>query len=130
MKNAEQAMMGCKASLMGDTDTEQAIYKTSNPKIIKQLGRKVKNFNQEIWDRNKEDIVYKINLAKFSQNPELRDFLLSTGDKLIVEASPYDKIWGIGLSADDPRSDNPSMWLGSNLLGKALMRVREELKNS
>ena len=82
------------------------------------------------WDRCKEEIVYHANLAKFSQNEKAQYYLLSTGDKILAEASPYDTIWGIGLEASDFDSTNPDRWPGKNLLGKVLMRVREELRQS
>ena len=98
------------------------------PKEAKSLGRKVKNFNEILWTENSCRIVYNGCLLKFSQNPELGQFLLSTGDKLIVEASPYDKIWGIGLSATKAKKIPQNEWPGTNLLGKCLMNVRNSLK--
>ena len=101
---------------------------TSDPKEMKALGKKVKNFDQVIWDKVKYSIVLNGNYYKFSQNPEMRDFLISTGDKILVEASPLDRIWGIGLSAQDHNANKPEAWKGENLLGFALMEVRDELK--
>ena len=102
----------------------------SNPYKIKALGRLVKNFNQEIWDKHKEDIVFNGNLLKFSQNKKLCKQLLATGDKEIVEASPTDTIWGIGLAETDPDIYDKSKWRGTNLLGKAIMKVRNVLKDT
>ena len=126
---AEQYMMAQKAIVFKDTEVFQQIIDSKDPKTIKALGRKVKNFNPSVWDKVKYDIVVKGNLAKFSQNPELKKFILSTGDAMIVEASPKDNIWGIGLAEDDPKALDPATWKGQNLLGKALMDVREMLKN-
>ena len=120
--------MAKKALLFGDTRTYNKIMKESEPAACKALGKSAANFNQQLWDSCKEEIIYNANYAKFSQNPELKAALLATGDAIIAEASPYDKIWGIGLKANDPDSQNPTKWKGQNLLGKALMRVREELR--
>ena len=81
-----------------------------------------------MWIANREEIVFKASLAKFDQNAELKAFLLSTDDAVIAEASPADKVWGIGMRRTDPRSMNEREWEGSNLLGKALMRAREQIK--
>jgi len=124
----EQYMMAKKALLFGDTRTYNKIMKESEPAACKALGKSAANFNQQLWDSCKEEIIYNANYAKFSQNPELKAALLATGDAIIAEASPYDKIWGIGLKANDPDSKNPTKWKGQNLLGKALMRVRDELR--
>lgn len=124
----EQYMMAKKALLFKDTRTYNKIMAESDPATCKALGKSAANFNQYLWDSCKEEIIYNANYAKFSQNPELKTALLATGDAIIAEASPYDKIWGIGLKATDPDSQNPKKWQGRNLLGKALMRVREELK--
>ena len=91
------------------------------------LGRKVKNFDEKKWNETKYSIVFAGNLLKFSQDENLKDFLLSTKNDIIVEASPYDKIWGMGMSADDEFVENPTRWKGENLLGFALMEVRDEL---
>ena len=125
---AEQYMMAMKARHFGDADSEEKIMKTWNADEQKALGRKVKNFVPEVWSQVSKDYVFKGNLAKFS-NPRLKELLLATGDLEIVEASPHDKIWGIGLSAADPRALDKSEWQGTNWLGEVLMRVRKELKN-
>ena len=124
---AEQYMMAQKAWIFRDIPILGKILDASDPKIIKQLGREVKNFDPKIWNEHKFEVVKKGNLAKFGQNEELKDFLLSTGDKIIVEASPYDKIWGIGLKDTTPGIENPANWKGENLLGFALMEVRDIL---
>ena len=124
----EQYMMASKARLFGDKDTWSEIMNANSPAEYKKLGRKVKGFDATIWDEKKLDIVIEGNKAKFGHNPDLKEFLLATGDSILVEASPYDKIWGIGMKASDPDCQNPNKWTGQNLLGKALMRVRNELK--
>ena len=124
---AEKYMMAEKARLFKDYETLEEILSAENQKEIKDLGRKIKNFNEELWNREKYEIVKRGNLAKFSQNENLKEFLLSTGDKIIVEASPYDCIWGIGMGAKDENIEKPTAWKGENLLGFALMEVRELL---
>lgn len=124
----EQYMMASKARIMGDKETLQKILIARDPREIKKLGRQVKGFDGIRWDMCKKDVVVLANLAKFTQNKALRDFLLSTGDKVLVEASPYDTIWGIGLSADDADAKDPNKWRGKNLLGYALVEVREMIK--
>lgn len=126
---AEKYMMAEKARLFNDYETLEEILCAKDQPEIKALGRKIKNFNEEIWNKEKYNIVKKGNLAKFSQDKNLKEFLLSTEDKIIVEASPYDCIWGIGMSANDENITNPREWKGENLLGFALMEVRELLQN-
>ena len=99
-----------------------------SPKQIKALGRKVRGFDQKVWDKFKYAIVLNGNWCKFSQNRNLREFLLSTGDSVLAEASPYDNIWGIRLSANSLEAQDPMKWRGQNLLGFALMEVRDELR--
>lgn len=127
-KTTEQYMMSEKAKLFNDTIIFNQIMAADSPKEVKELGRKIANFDSEIWNHNKFNIVVKGNYAKFNQNPELANFLLRTDDSVIVEASPYDKIWGIGLAENDKNIKNPLLWKGENLLGYALMIVREKLK--
>lgn len=127
---AEQYMMAKKALLFNDMDSYNEILSLANPYKIKALGRRVKNFDQKIWDEYKEDIVFKGNLLKFSQNQELCKELLATENKEIVEASPTDIIWGIGLAETDPDIYDKSKWKGTNLLGKAIMKVRDVLKDT
>ena len=124
----EQYMMAQKAALMGDSVTEAKIMASADPRDYKALGREVRNFNEELWNRNKYNVVLRGNLAKFSQNPELFAFLQSTGDSVLVEASPYDDIWGVKLAIEDPRIQNPNEWQGENLLGFVLMETRDILR--
>ena len=107
--------------------TENEIMKVHSPKFQKRLGRTVANFNQSVWDSNCEVIMIRANRLKYSQNPELKQRLVNTGNKEIVEASPYDKIWGIGLNPYDPNVEDKTKWKGENKLGKCLMIVRDEL---
>lgn len=128
--NSEQYMMAKKAELFGDQKSLTKIMNTSNgnPKIVKALGRKVQNFNQDVWSDKCKEIVKRASLLKFTQNPELLHILINTSGTTLVEASPYDKIWGIGLSATNANSKNRSTWKGKNLLGEILTEVRNELK--
>ena len=123
----EQYMMAAKAELFGDGEIRNQILKCSDPRQ-KALGRKVRSFDQKVWDSFKYAIVLGGNWCKFSQNRDLREFLLSTGDSVLVEASPYDSIWGIRLSSSSPGAQDPMKWRGQNLLGFALMEVRDELR--
>ena len=124
---AEQYMMAQKALLFNDNEIFNEIMRANHPKEYKELGRKIKNFSEVKWNESKYQIVLKGNIAKFSQNEKLKAFLLNTGTKILVEASPYDKIWGIGLSANEENIENPLTWKGENLLGFALMEVRDLL---
>ena len=126
---AEQFMMAKKALLFKDYEALSKILSATDPKEIKQLGREVRNFDPAVWNQHKYEIVVEGNMAKFSQNPELTEFLKSTGNRILVEASPYDKIWGIGLTERSPLVIDPSKWRGQNLLGFALMEVRDKLVN-
>ncbi|MBR6057142.1 MAG: NADAR family protein [Victivallales bacterium] len=124
---AEQYMMAQKAQLFHDEDTYSRIMSATHPSDCKKLGRMVRNFSPELWDRSKYGIVLKGSLLKFSQNPDCLDFLLKTGDAVLAEASPYDQIWGVGLPQEDERIRNPKLWRGENLLGFALMEARDIL---
>ena len=125
---AEQYMMAEKARLFEDQEIEKQIMQISSPGEMQVLGKKVKNFDQAIWDKVKYSIVLNANYYKFSQNKKMRDYLLATESSVLVEASPMDKIWGIGLAEEHPNVHNPAAWRGKNLLGFALMEVRDELK--
>ena len=125
---AEQYMMSQKALLFEDKEINEKIMNSKTPKEYKELGRQIKNFSSDKWELNKFDIVVKGNIAKFSQNEKLKQFLINTKDKILVEASPYDKIWGIGMSEDDKDILDESKWKGQNLLGKAIMKAREFIK--
>jgi ribA/ribD-fused uncharacterized protein len=124
---SEQYFMKKKQELFNESNDVLAnlIMKETNPKNIKKYGRQVKNFNEEIWNINKYKYMYEGVYAKFTQNPELKQKLLATGKKILVEASPYDKIWGIGFNKSDALN-NKSKW-GQNLLGKVLVEVRDKL---
>jgi ribA/ribD-fused uncharacterized protein len=125
---AEQFMMAEKARLFGDDATLAKILATASPKTHKALGRKVAGFDGAVWGARCLEVVVRGNEAKFGQDDALRAALLATGEKRLVEASPYDTIWGIGLRADDPRALDPATWRGTNLLGQALERVRATLR--
>lgn len=125
--SSEQAFMLEKA-LMFDTSMVKPILATTDPRAIKRLGRKVRNFDEKKWNKVRYDIMVDILLAKFSNEP-LKSQLLSTGDELMVEASPNDKIWGAGLAIGDARLNYPNYYPGQNLLGKALMEARTWLRN-
>lgn len=124
--SAEQYMMYKKAKLFNDSETANKIMNTSNPRKQKELGRSVKGFDEEKWNRKALEIVYEGNLEKFSQNENLMNILLSTKGRTIVEASPYDKIWGIGLSEENTESSSSMNWQGTNLLGIILTELRQE----
>lgn len=127
---AEQWMMWSKAVYFGDIDAQNKIMATSDPEEQKAIGRTVNDFDADVWDKVSTEIVYRGNLAKFTQSERLRTYLLATSPFELVEASPTDTIWGIGLSEDDPRAFYPAYWRGENRLGKVLMRVRHELQQA
>ena len=122
---AEQWMMPKKAELFGDKEMLEKILSTPNPKKQKAFGRQVKNFDVKVWEDKCFDIVVEGNIHKFGQNEDILEKLKDTGDRKIVEASPYDKIWGIGMKYDNPFILDESAWQGTNLLGEALMVVRD-----
>ena len=126
----EQYMMSKKALLFGDNETFEKIMSSEDPRDYKALGREVKNFDPETWDAKKYEIVLAGNILKFSQNEELKSFLLDTGEKVLAEASPYDGIWGVCLAMDNPLIENPNNWNGENLLGFALMETRDILRDA
>ncbi|WP_391858183.1 NADAR family protein [Streptomyces silvisoli] len=124
---AEHWMMAGKARLFGDERTAAEVLAAGHPNEAKALGRQVRGFDEELWARHRWDLVVEGNVAKFGQHPALRDFLLGTRSRVLVEASPLDRVWGIGLAADDERAADPARWRGSNLLGFALMEARSRL---
>jgi ribA/ribD-fused uncharacterized protein len=124
----EKRMMHQKAIKFGDLETASLILNENEPSEHKKLGRLVKNFSKDEWDTVADDVVFNANLAKFSQNEHLKKLLLDTGDKIIVECSPYDDIWGNGLNITNTLQTPEKDWKGTNRLGKAIMRVRDELK--
>ena len=119
----EQYIMYTKAKLFNDHPTAEKILATSNPMIIKQLGRQVKNFDQKIWNDNVNLVADICNTYKFTQHPQLKHLLLETKDEIIAEASPSDAIWGIGVNSITGR--DPKTWRGLNILGNSLMRTRK-----
>ena len=122
----EQYMMWRKAILFKDYKVAELIINETDPSKIKQLGRRVKNYDEYVWSKHKYEIVITGNHLRFSQNPKSRDKLLSYSAKVtFVEASPYDKIWGIGMDENHPDINNSTKWKGENLLGKALTDVRD-----
>jgi ribA/ribD-fused uncharacterized protein len=125
---AEHYMMAEKARLFGDKDTFERILQATNPGAAKNLGRQVRGYDETAWVAHRFDAVVRGNYAKFNQNTELKTYLLSTGTQILVEASPVDPVWGIGLAKDDPLVANPNTWQGLNLLGFALIEVRSQLK--
>ena len=126
--HAEQYMMAAKASLFSDQDALRRILKATHPKEQKALGRQVKNFNKESWNKVARDLVYCGNYAKFTQDQKLKGILLATDGTTLVEASRYDRVWGMGLSADDPKILSRKTWKGTNWLGEVLTKVREDIK--
>ncbi len=128
-RSAEHFMMAEKARLFGDMSIIRRIVSAKNPGEAKKLGREIKNFNEELWLKHRFEIVVEANLLKFEQHEELKDYLLGTKDRILVEASPVDKIWGIGLAGDDDNAENPNKWKGLNLLGYALMEARQRLSD-
>ena len=125
---AEHFMMAGKARLFADDEAFAQTLTAVSPSAVKAVGRAVRNFDEARWNAARFDIVVQGNVAKFGQNPAMRDFLLSTGDRVLVEASPRDRIWGIGMGAANPDAEQPRKWRGQNLLGFALMAARAQLR--
>ena len=123
--NNEMWMMFQKASVFQDYETGAKILETTHPREAKELGRKVRGFNQQIWDQVKFGIVYSGTYHKFNFHKELREILFQTEGLLIVEANPFDVIWSCGLSEENPDISDRAKWKGKNLLGWALTSVRE-----
>lgn len=124
---AEQYMMAEKAMLFGDGEMLAAIMQAKHPKEMKAFGRAVRSFDKDVWDAQCYGIVKRGSLAKFAQNPQLGEYLKSTKNRILVEASPRDRIWGIGMGQSNPDAENPVKWRGRNLLGFALTEARDEL---
>jgi ribA/ribD-fused uncharacterized protein len=120
--------MAAKARLFNDEEMRGRIMATDDPREMKALGKQVRGFRAEAWDTARHSIVLAGTWAKFTQDRALREFLLSTGDDVLVEASPLGTIWGIGLGVNNPRAADPRTWRGHNLLGFALMEVRDEIR--
>jgi len=127
---AEQYMMAEKARMFGDEVRESLIMANGSPDVQKRLGREVVGFDDARWKKDARAIVKRGNIAKFSQNADLRAVLFATGNKTLVEASPHDKLWGIGLRKDDQRAQRRSTWRGKNWLGQVLTEVRDELQRA
>lgn len=127
--SAEHWMMAGKARLFGDAEAAERAVAAKSPAEAKKVGRLVRDFDGAVWERERYRLVVAGSVHKFGQNPELGGFLLGTGDRVLVEASPMDRIWGIGLAADDPRAEDPATWRGLNLLGFALMEARAALRD-
>jgi len=128
-ENSEQAFMWEKANFFGDYKIANIVLETPEPRENKKLGRRVKNFNSFKWDQVSKNFMYDVNKSKFEQNPGLKAQLLQTDGKDLVEASPYDKIWGIGMTEDDAVGVTPNEWLGKNYLGEVLTKLRKDLLN-
>ncbi|WP_109440418.1 NADAR family protein [Acinetobacter haemolyticus] len=124
---AEHYMMAQKAKLFGDHEIFEKILNVRHPNEAKQLGRNVRHYDEQRWREQRFEIVVQANLAKFSQHQELKNFLISTNNRILVEASPVDKIWGVGMAKDHENIQDPRLWNGLNLLGFALMQVRSKL---
>lgn len=119
--------MATKAEIFGDWETLEKIMRETDPAVQKKLGRQVKNFNEDYWNQFAKQTVYEGNYAKFTQNSEAKEALLATAGTFLVEASPYDKIWGIGMSKSEAKDKDPSEWKGTNWLGEVLTKLREDL---
>ncbi|MGB0129528.1 MAG: NADAR family protein [Rhodocyclaceae bacterium] len=124
---AEHFMMAEKAALFEDEEVLSLVLGAPDPSAAKALGRRVQGFDQTVWLEHRFSLVVRGNEAKFSQNPALRRYLVETGTRVLVEASPVDPVWGIGLAQNDERANNPNQWRGLNLLGFALMQVRSNM---
>ena len=127
--NAEQYLMHQKALCCGDAATAAQVMENPDPKTVKLLGRAITPYDDEAWRAVRQEVIYRGLLAKFGQNSGLKHQLLATGDAIIAECSPNDRIWGIGLALDDPRHQDVAQWQGESILGRALMRVRDTLRN-
>lgn len=125
--NSEQAFMWYKAHLFNDQNTKKKILETKSASEAKALGREVRDYDEKRWVEARLAFMIYVCYLKFSQNKDLHDELLATGDKVLVEASVPDRVWGVGLAENDPDILDETKWRGQNLLGKALMRVRELL---
>ena len=126
-QNSEQAYMWYKANRFGDINSQNLIEATPDPEKVKALGKQVLNFDKKLWGEVKFELMIGVNEFKFTQNAELGRELLQSGNKILVEASPFDCVWGVGLGENDPLILDEKNWKGQNLLGKALMKVREAL---
>jgi ribA/ribD-fused uncharacterized protein len=121
---SEQFFMYAKAKFFKDNIRAQRILNAKTPATMKKNGRLVQNFDPTIWDQHKENIMYIAIREKFNQNPTILKKLLKTNNKLLVEASPWDTVWGIGLAKNDPLIHDENNWKGQNLLGKLLTHLK------
>ncbi|RPF19692.1 NADAR family protein [Myceligenerans xiligouense] len=128
-RSAEHWMMAEKARLFQDAEAERAVISAANPALAKAAGRTVRGFEESLWERERFDIVVRGSVHKFSSMPALRTYLVNTRERVLVEASPRDRIWGIGMGARNEDAENPSAWRGLNLLGFALMEARTSLRS-
>ncbi|WP_413759147.1 NADAR family protein [Streptomyces sp. MMBL 11-3] len=127
-RTAEHWMMARKARLFGDAEAERLALDAANPALAKKAGRLVRGFDEAVWERERFGIVVEGSVRKFASDEALRGFLLGTGERVLVEASPLDRVWGIGLPADADAASDPTRWRGPNLLGFALMQARSHLR--
>jgi ribA/ribD-fused uncharacterized protein len=127
--SAEHYMMFRKAILFDDAEAGRRVLEAKSPAQAKAIGREVRGTTDARWHAERFAAITRGNVLKFGQSPPLKAFLLSTGDRVLVEASPRDRIWGIGMGKDDADADNPQLWRGLNLLGFALMAARDELRS-
>ena len=125
--SAEHYMMWRKALLFDDADAAARVLAADHPQQAKAVGREVRGFDEATWAGHRSAIVEAASVAKFGQHPDLRAFLVGTGDRVLVEASPRDRVWGIGMGASNPDATDPTKWRGLNLLGFALMAARATL---
>ena len=128
-KTAEHWMMAEKAKLFGNDVLVEEIIKSEKPAVAKELGRRIQGFEPAKWDTVKFNAVVRGNVEKFKQNDKLKDYLLKSGDQVLVEAAPNDPVWGIGISKDTKDIENPHTWKGTNLLGFALMEARDLIRS-
>ncbi|WP_221353999.1 NADAR family protein [Streptomyces beigongshangae] len=129
-RTAEHWMMAHKARLFGDARAERLALEAPDAALAKKAGRLVQGFDEAVWERERFGIVVEGSVRKFASDEALRGFLLGTGERVLVEASPVDRVWGIGLAADDDRAADPARWQGQNLLGFALMEARSRLRSA
>ncbi len=125
---AEHFMMAAKARLFDDAEARSRVFAAASPADAKAIGRSVRGFESARWAAHRFELVVTGNVAKFSADPALEQYLLQTGDAIFVEASPRDRIWGIGLGRNNPAATDPTRWRGQNLLGFALVEVRARLR--